>query len=365
MGIDKDGFLFPHVINADACINCGLCAKVCPWENETIAPQQQTFYGAYNTNLEDIQKSSSGGIYPALAKWIIKQGGIVYGAMLDTATHNLLHIGVSDVDGLKKTLGSKYFQSSIGETYKECKASLDKGQLVLYTGTPCQIQGLKFFLNKDYENLYTADVICHGVPSGKMFNAYVLYLERKHRGRLVDISFRDKEKNGWSITLRYTMEYSNGKKKIYYLERQYSEYFVAFLKGYVERESCYSCPFSSLDRPGDITMGDFWGYQYKRPDLKHEEGLSLILSNSQKGDAMIDILKKEGVHFEVVDEDCVRASENKNLYKPTRRPEERDVIYEELETKGFGFIAEKYLNNHEPFISKFKNMFYSFLKKVR
>ena len=360
MKLDKEGFMFPVVVNESACINCGLCAKVCPWENK-IAPEQehqQSYYGAYNINVEDIINSSSGGVYPALAKWVIAQGGIVYGAMLDDE-HNLYHVGASDVVTLNKTLGSKYLQSDINGTYKECKSFLDSGRIVLYTGTPCQVHGLKRYLRKDYDNLYTADVICHGVPSAKMFHAYIDFLERKHKGRLVDINFRDKEKNRWSITLMYTIEHHNGKRKKYYLENRNSEYFVAFLRGYIERESCYECPFSSLNRPGDITMGDFWGYQYKRPDLKHEEGLSLILSNNPKGDYLIEVLRKEGIHFNVVDETCVEASENKNLYKPTKRPRERDLIYDELETKGFDFIADKYFRNHESLVQRVKNKIYT------
>ena len=363
MGVDKDGFLFPKVIDGNACVDCGLCAKVCPLENEVDKVQYQSFYGAYNNNLEDIRKSSSGGIYPALSKWFIKQGGIVYGSMLETASRDLYHVGVTDIDGLDKTLGSKYYQSEIRDSYKECKSSLDKGLLVLFTGTPCQIQGLKCFLKKEYKNLFTADVICHGVPSGMMFKAYVRYLEKKHRAKLVDINFRDKEKYGWSITLRYTMEFFDGKRKDYYLERWYSEYFMDFLGGYIARESCYSCPFSSLDRPGDITMGDFWGYQYKRPDLRHPEGLSLIISNSKKGEYLINLLESQEVHFDLVDEECVRASENKNLYQPTRRPIERDEIYNELESRGFKYIAEKYFVKRQPLINRLKKRLYKAIKK--
>lgn len=354
MSKDNDGFLFPIVVNDD-CIDCGICAKVCPMENNIRLSDEQKYYGAYNENSQEVLSSSSGGIYPALAKWIIEQKGVVYGASLDSE-RNLYHIGVTTEDEVKKTLGSKYFQSDIKDTYKECKTYLDVGKVVLFTGTPCQVHGLKCFLRKDYENLYTADVICHGVPSQKMFNAYVSFLEKKHNAKLIDINFRDKKRNGWSITLRYTMEYPNGKCKDYYLISKLSEYFVAFLGGSIARESCYVCPFSSLNRTGDITMGDFWGYQKKRPDLKQKEGLSLILSNSKKGKYMLDVLCKYGVIFNEVDEDCVKVSENKNLYYPTTRPVFRGKVYEELENEGFEYIAAKYYRHTHTLRNKIKNV---------
>ena len=354
MSQDKDGFFFPIVNNREACIDCSLCAKVCPMENMVESDYPHTFYGAYNTNKTDIVNSSSGGIYPSLAKWIISQGGIVFGASLDDE-HKLYHIGVSTESDIQKTIGSKYFQSEIRDTYVECKKELDKGRLVLYTGTPCQVHGLKRYLGKDYDNLYTADVICHGVPSSKMFDAYIDFLEKKHNGKLVDINFRDKKRNGWSITLRYTIEYSNDKRKDYYLINKLSEYFMAFLGGYIERESCYSCPFSSMRRPGDITMGDFWGYQFKRPDLKHDEGLSLIIVNSEHGKRIVDVLHRNGVQFNAVDEECVKASENKNLYKPTLRPEVRSVVYDELQNFGFEYIAKKYFRRTQTLRNKAKN----------
>ena len=171
----------------------------------------------------------------------------------------------------------------------------------------------------------------------------------------MDINFRDKKRNGWSITLRYTIEYSNDKRKDYYLINKLSEYFMAFLGGYIERESCYSCPFSSMRRPGDITMGDFWGYQFKRPDLKHDEGLSLIIVNSEHGKRIVDVLHRNGVQFNAVDEECVKASENKNLYKPTLRPEVRSVVYDELQNFGFEYIAKKYFRRTQTLRNKAKN----------
>lgn len=351
---DKDGFLFPSLVK-DSCVNCGLCAEVCPLENKVVPSENQLFYGAYNENCQDIKNSSSGGIYPALARWILLQGGIVYGVKLDT-NHDLYHIGASTEDDVKKTMGSKYFQSEIKEAYNECKANLELGRIVLFTGTPCQIHGLKCFLRKDYKNLYTADVICHGVPSKKMFDAYVTFLEKKHNAKLVDINFRDKKRNGWSITLRYTMEDANGNRKDYCLISKLSEYFTAFLGGAIARESCYKCPYSSLNRAGDITMGDFWGYQVKRPDLKHKEGLSLILSNTSKGQIILDALSSMGIVFNEVNEECVRASENKNLFYPTRRSESRDVVYKELEDKGFEYIASKYFRQTHTWRNKLKNV---------
>ena len=359
---DKDGFLFPTVAS-DSCIDCGLCARVCPMETKVKPTDEHKYYGAYTQNAHDIMTSSSGGIYPALAKWVLSQNGVVYGATLDSQ-HNLYHIGADSQEEVDRTIGSKYFQSDIRETFKECKSNLEAGRIVLFTGTPCQIHGLKCFLRKEYDSLYTVDVICHGVPSQKIFNAYVRYLEKKHNAKLVGINFRDKKRNGWSITLRYTMEFPNGKHKDFYLISKLSEYFMAFLSGTIARESCYICPFSSLNRPGDITLGDFWGYQRKRPDLKHEEGLSLILCNSIKGNYLIDVLRSNDVVINEVDEECVKASENKNLYYPTTRPKLRDSIYDELETEGFESIAAKYFRHTHTFRNKLKNYLPSSLVKL-
>lgn len=359
---DKDGFLFPSVISNN-CIDCGLCAKACPMETVVKPLEEQKYYGAYSQNNQNLMASSSGGIYPVLAKWVLAQNGIVYGASLDSE-HNLYHIAADTTDQVKQTLGSKYFQSDIRETFKECKSDLDAGKIVLFTGTPCQIHGLKCFLRKDYVKLYTADVICHGVPSQKMFNAYVDFLEKKHKAKLVDINFRDKKRNGWSITLRYTMECSNGKRKDYYLISKLSEYFIAFLSGSIARESCYVCPFSSLDRSGDITMGDFWGYQKTRSDLKHDEGLSLILSNNKKGAYMLEVMRKNGVTISEVDEACVKASENKNLYNPTNRPALRDSVYEELKNGGFEYIATKHFRHTHTLRNILKNYLPSTIVKL-
>lgn len=351
---DKDGFLFPQLVK-DSCINCGLCTMVCPLENEMEPLDNPKFYGAYSQNFFDITNSSSGGIYPSLARWVISQRGIVYGAMLDT-NHDLYHIGVTENDEVKKTLGSKYFQSEIKETYKECKANLESGRVVLFTGTPCQIHGLKCFLHKDYEHLYTADVICHGVPSKKMFDAYVAFLEKRHNAKFVDINFRDK-KRGWSNTsVRYTMEDATRKRKDFNLLGRLSEYYTAFIGGSIARESCYKCPYSSLIRTGDITMGDFWGYQAKRPDLRHEDGLSLVLCNTDKGRIIVDALSRMGIVFKEVDEECIRASENKNLFYPTRRPELRDKVYKELEDYGFEYIAANYYRRTHTLRNKLKNI---------
>ena len=354
MTTDQDGFYVPEILDADACINCALCSKVCPFENPKSNTATNLFYAAFTNDDNTISRCSSGGIFPELAKWFLDKGGKVYGAYLDE-NHKLFHIGIDKKSDLIKLQGSKYLQSDIKQTYQECKDELNKNRIVLYTGTPCQIQGLKRFLGKEFDNLYTLDVVCHGVPSPSVFEAYVKFLEKKHCAKLVDINFRDKKRNGWSITLRYTMEFSSGKRKDYYLISKLSEYFMAFLSGAISRESCYQCPFSSLERPGDITLGDFWGYQATRPELRHDAGLSLLLVNSQKGHHLIECCKEKGVTLNSVTEDSVKRSENKNLYYPTVRPIIRNKVYEELSQKGFEYIGVKYFRKSQTWQIKLRN----------
>ena len=354
IGKNDDGIIIPIISNKDACIECGLCSKVCPVENKMKTSYSNTYYGAYSNIPEDINFSASGGIFPVLARWVIAQGGVVYGAYLD-GEHDLYHIKITEAKDIKKLQNSKYFQSEIRETYRTCKTDLQEGRLVLFTGTPCQVQGLKLFLKKDFENLLTADLICHGVPSKKMFDAYVAFLEKKHKGKLIDINFRDKKRNGWSHTLRYTMEYPNGKRKDYYFISRLSEYCMAFLSGSIARESCYTCQYASMSRPGDITLGDFWRYHKKRPDLRHDKGLSLIISNSTKGEKIINGLRNHGACFIEVDEESVKASGNGNLYFPVKRPKIRDHVYGELEQFGFEYIARLYFRKEQTLKNKLMN----------
>lgn len=355
MEANSEGFLYPVIEESSKCIECSLCAKVCPMEQENDYEYSANYYAAYSTNREQIDNSSSGGLFPELAKEFLNKEGIVFGAYLPE-DHKLIHVGISESNELTKLLGSKYIQSDLRNTFSECKQKLTEGKSVLFTGTPCQIAGLRRYLRKDYENLYTADVICHGVPSQKAFDLYVDFLEKKHKAKLVDIDFRDKKRNGWSITLRYTMESPNGKRKDYYLISKMSEYFMAFLTSQVLRESCYKCPFASMKRPGDITMGDFWGYQKTRPELKHDEGLSLLLVNTEKGKQLADILLNKGAVLNAVTEESIKSSENGNLYHPSKRPQHRDTIYEEMLAVGFDAVAEKNFRKTQTLKNRIKNL---------
>lgn len=355
MKIDSEGFSYPEIIDINNCVNCDICAKVCPLEQvETSSNTELNAVAGYSLNDDILIKSSSGGIFTEISKVFLENEGVVFGAALDE-NNKLFHIPVESFENIYKLQGSKYIQSNINGVFSSCKKELESGKKVLFTGTPCQISALNKFLNKQYDNLYTVDVICHGVPSQKIFDAYVEYLENKHQAQLVDISFRDKKKNGWSITLRYTMKYKNGNTKDYYLISPMSEYFTGFLGGYISRESCYQCPYSSLNRPSDITMGDFWGYQKTRPELVNNKGLSILLINTEKGKELFNILKNKGLFFSEVTENSIRMSENKNLYKPTVRPKERDDIYLEFNKYGFEYIAKKYLQKYFTFRNKIKN----------
>ena len=352
---DAEGFAYPYFVNIEMCINCKVCTDVCPMETKTTPPENIYAYAGYSNNANVISQTSSGGIFPVIAKKILSNGGVIYGAAFDDK-HILSHIRVDSERDLVLLYGSKYIQSNTNGIFEKCKKDLEQNLTVLFTGTPCQVYALKKYLKTDYDKLFTVDVICHGVPSQHMFDSYVAFLERKHNAKLIDINFRDKTKNGWSITLRYTMQYKNGKTKNYFLISPLSEYFAGFLGGYILRESCYRCPFSSLERPADITLGDFWGYQKTRPELKHNEGLSVLTANSDKGKRMVESLYDADTFITEVSRASLEKSENKNLFAPTQRRPERDVIYSELESQGFEYIAKTYLQKGHTLKNKIKNL---------
>ena len=196
---DEEGFVYPK-INNKFCISCGLCENVCPMLNEKkeseILPKA---YAAYNINEEIRIKSSSGGIFTEIAKSIIEKNGIIFSAIFDKE-FNVLHEEITNEKDLEKARGSKYIQSLIGDCYKKAKQYLENGKYVLFTGTPCQIEGLYSFLKKDYENLYTQDLICHGVPSKILWKKYLEYRNDVDRDSLEKITFRDKRNKGCICT---------------------------------------------------------------------------------------------------------------------------------------------------------------------
>ena len=272
---DREGFLQPH-INTKTCIGCHKCEKTCPILNpiEISTDFETQAYAAINKDEDVRMRSSSGGMFHALAKWTIEQGGVVFGARFNDQWE-VVHDYTETIEGIEPFMRSKYVQSRIGDTFKQAKQFLDQGRWVLFSGTPCQIGGLKAYLKKDYEKLLAVDLICHGVPSPRVWRQYLK--ETTKGDTLLNFNFRDK-KDGWRefqcvITTNTTRR-----------EQQMENvFFRGFLKNIYLRESCYQCAFKSIHRCADITMADFWGVQEVSPQMDDNKGTSLVFCHSSKG----------------------------------------------------------------------------------
>lgn len=290
---DKEGFLYP-IVDEENCIDCGLCEKVCPELNLSEERLPLKVCAAKHIDDKIRMKSSSGGVFSLLAEQVIEEGGVVFGARFDEYWE-VIHDYTETKVGLAVFRGSKYVQSRIGSTYQQAEKFLKEGRKVMFTGTPCQIAGLKHYLRKEYSNLLAVDFVCHGVPSPKVWRAYLdetiarevfekntVSLHAKNRLKFIQsIEFRSKS-TGWkkfSFSLTLAKAIAEGEKNSVFLSSKFYDnpYMQAFLSNFTLRPSCYQCVCKSGRSGADITIGDFWGIEEIRPDLDDDKGIGLIM----------------------------------------------------------------------------------------
>lgn len=329
---DKEGFLYP-IVDESICTNCGLCKKVCnhSGERSTVI---EAFAGLAN---DDVRKvSSSGGVFFLLAKKILSDGGYVCGAAFSSDFKSVNHIVISSVDELPKLQSSKYLQSDTKNVYKEVKDLLNSNKVVLFSGTPCQVGGLNKFLQKKYDNLITVDVLCHGVPSPLVWKKYVEEISQGKK--IIDVTFRNK-KQGWVPNILIRLDGND------VFEEQSIEnlYYKSFLSNLCLRKSCSTCNYANLNRPSDITLGDFWGIDKYDKKMNDKKGTSFILINTAKGQKNFQSISSSLKKYKKAPVEKI-VEGNPNLKQPSKAHLNRKRFFENLNDMN---ILENIKNNLE------------------
>lgn len=340
MEYDEEGFLYPS-INSDLCVDCGMCKSVCAFQNGYEKHPVIKGYALKHKNMDIRMTSRSGGAFAGLSYHILSLGGVVYGAVYGD-NYSVKHFRCTDKKDLPKIQGVKYIQSEMNDIFFDVKSDLKSGKYVLFSGTTCQVAGLLAFLkNTDTAKLYTADLICHGVPNNMIWQEFLHWNERKYNGKLTDAKFRDKS-YGWkphfeSVTI-------NGKK------HRTKRFCLMFYENDILRPSCYECKYASLDRAGDFTLGDFWGIKKQYKDMFDKTGCSLFLINTKRGEELFD---KISHNFILKDADVVKASfPNPNLRFATPLPKNREYFWKLYRTYDFDKVMKIY--NRKIFKSRVK-----------
>ncbi|MDR2418852.1 MAG: Coenzyme F420 hydrogenase/dehydrogenase, beta subunit C-terminal domain [Treponema sp.] len=335
---DNEGFLYPE-IDMKKCTHCNVCTEICPVLNKKKYPPA---FAVINNDEHIRSKSTSGGIFSVLAEAIIEQDGIVFGAKFDN-DFVVVHGSVDTVEGIGVFRGSKYVQSVIGETFKECKYNLDNGTKVLFSGVPCQIGGLKAYLQKDYENLLCVDLICMSVPSPKVWRKYVEYKTKASGSRPKTIVFRDKNPHWQPSSMRIEFEnntvYTAASNKDYYLRTFFSEICT--------RKSCFHCNFRTLERQSDITIADFWGIEQICPEMYDNKGTSLVLLNSPKGNELFQNIKGKcrikAVELEGAIKHNQRAIKSREVQHKQSMNKKRQNLFAYLDVLPFDRLVKRYI----------------------
>lgn len=338
----KEGFLFPEVGNS--CIKCGKCYAVCPIDTPLCGNKYIKSYAAYSRDEDVRRKSSSGGVFTKLAETVIKSGGSVFGAAFNTDMQ-LFHIEINRLSDIEKLRGSKYLQSNMKTVYKKVMENIQRKILTMVVGTPCQIAALKKFIKTDSEYLITIDLVCHGVPSPGMFEGYIKILEKKYHGKVYKYNFREKKGNGISYSTHIELLDRNNDKKTICIDGNEDPYIMNFLTNRLQRHSCFYCPYTKIERVGDITIADYWGVEEAHPELKEVQGVSLVLVNTKKGDKYLK--KTEGLTLIETEEEKF-SKKNNHLYEPPKLENVRDEFYGEYRKRGFDskFYKKVFLPRH-------------------
>ena len=331
---DEKGFKYPQV-NKEKCINCGLCEKVCPILNKINIENEPKAFAVKNKNEEIRKKSSSGGMFTLLAESILNEGGVVFGVAFDE-NWKLKHTYAENVENLLIFRGSKYLQSTIGDTYAKVKEFLNNGRKVMFTGTPCQIEGLKSYLGKENDNLFTQDIICHGVPSPKVHERYLKYLKDKYKAEKIENIVHRTKINGWKNWC-VNVKVNNAE---YIKSHNDDPYMQAFLRNTSLRESCYNCQFKKKNRASDITLADFWGIENIAPEMDDDKGTSLVIVNSEKGKQIFEQIKDKIIYKQVDFEEAIRY--NPSMTKSVKPDPNREKFFENLDKMPFDKLVKKY-----------------------
>ena len=328
---DEEGFKYPK-INKNKCINCRACEKICPNVKKNLKNSIQKTYGVKHKNEEERKTSRSGGIFVALSDYILSLNGAIYGAQLND-DFTVSHGRAENKNERNRFKGSKYIQSDLGDTIQKVKQDLVKGKKVLFSGTACQVAAVNESVPEKYrENLYTCDLICHGVPSPKIFREYLIYIEKREGKKIKKFDFRDK-RFGWSGHYETAIFQDNTEITTQYFKN-------LFYRHNILRPSCYECNYANTHRPADITIADFWGIEKISPEFMDEKGVSLVIINNDKGEKWFDNLKKDLNYIECDVEKCIECTYTLN--QPTPISEERENFWEDYYNNNFEYIIDKY-----------------------
>lgn len=329
---DDEGFYYPDVDDSK-CVKCGLCVKICPVQNQKNTNNILESYAVFNKNDEIRKLSSSGGVFTHLAKQILQDNGVVFGAAFNE-DYSVSHTYIQTENELNKLRSSKYLQSQIKDSFVQAKKFLDNGVKVLFTGTPCQIAGLKSFLRKDYENLYTQDIICHGVPSPQVWQKYLRGVNKDNK-KIEKLSFRSK-RNGWK---NYGLEITYDDSTNYFCDFRENSYSKAFLNNLCLRPSCYKCAFKKKKLFSDITLADYWGVNIVSPQLDDNKGMSAVMINSEKGKQLF-FNNVEELFVEKIDLSVV-IQHNPSLVTQSYMNKKREYFMRNVNEKNFDKLVDK------------------------
>ncbi|MCI9542269.1 MAG: coenzyme F420 hydrogenase [Lachnospiraceae bacterium] len=365
---DNYGFLYPEIRQVK-CVDCGLCKKMCGF-NYDYSQRIIKSFAAVNQNQTQLLQSASGGIFSALASSFLRTGGYVCGAVMNICKGhaNIMHIVIDSEDDLPKLQGSKYVQSDTQEIFAEIVSLLKNGEKMLFSGTPCQVAAVKSCVgDKLSENLFTVDIICHGVPNLQFFNDYLHHTETREKIIIDDLKFRDK-RYGWSPEGGIEGTYCDGSKVSERINPDNSSYYQFFFEGEIYRDSCYQCPYAQDKRVGDLTIGDYWGVEEYSPELmtdrngpfSKQEGVSCLLVNTVHG---LSLLNEYG---QSISKEPVDISKIKIINTQLKHPSEHSLLRDKL-LEGYvknGYIEVEKIFQKKLMKKKFKKRLKSAMLKV-